>query len=49
MFNGLQSPIMVVTGKKAKEVYERSQTPMGDHTKEIKEARKRLRKMKGLD
>ena len=34
---------------KAKEIYERSQIPMTDHTKEIKEARKRLRKMKGLD
>lgn len=49
MFNGLPSPIMLITGKKAKEIYERSQIPMTDHTKEIKEARKRLRKMKGLD
>lgn len=48
MYNGLQSPIMIITGKKAKEIYERSQTPMADHTKEIKEARERLKKMKGL-
>ena len=44
MFNGQQSPIMVITDKKAKEIYERSQTPIGDHTKEIREARERLRK-----
>lgn len=42
MFNGQQSPIMIITGKKAKEMYERSQTPMADHTKEIREARERL-------
>lgn len=49
MFNGQQSPIMIITGKKAKEIYERSQIPMADHTKEIREARDRLKKMKGLD
>lgn len=49
MFNGLPSPIMLIIGKKAKEIYERSQIPMADHTKEIREARYRLKKMKGLD
>ncbi len=44
MFNGQPSPIMIITGKKPKEIYERLQTPMGDHTKEIREARERLRK-----
>ena len=41
MFNGQQSPIMIITVKKAEEIYERSQTPMGDHTREIREARER--------
>ena len=49
MFNGLPSPIMLITGKTAKEIYEKSKITMDDHTQEIKEARKRLRKTKGLD
>ena len=48
MYNGLQSPIMVITGKKAKEIYAKSQTPMKDHTKEIRKAKQRLKKMKGI-
>lgn len=49
MFNGLQSPIMLITGKTAKEIYEKSKIPMVDHTQEVREARDRLKKMKGLD
>lgn len=49
MFNGKPSPIMLIIGKTAKEIYEKSKVPMADHTQEIREARERLKKIKGLD
>lgn len=45
MYNNLQSPIMVVSGKKAKELLKKSQTPISNHTKAINKAKERLKKM----
>ena len=44
MYNGLPSPIVVVHGEKAKEMIRKSETPRGNHTKEVNIARERLRK-----
>ena len=45
MYNNSQSPIMVVSGKKAKEILKKSQTPITDHTQTIRKAEERLRKI----
>lgn len=45
MYNNSQSPIMVVSGKKAKEILKKSQTPIANHAKTVNKARERLKKM----
>ena len=45
MFNNLQSPIMVVSGKKAKEILKKSETPIANHMGTVNKAKERLRKM----
>lgn len=45
MYNNSQSPIMVVSGKKAKEILKKSQTPMANHTRTVDKAKERLRRM----
>lgn len=44
MFNGQQSPIMVIHGETAKEMIEQAESPKRNHTKEVNIARERLRK-----
>ena len=44
MFNGQQSPIMVIHGETAKKMIEQAESPKRNHTKEVNIARERLRK-----
>ena len=45
MYNNSQSPIMVVSGKKAKEILKKAETPIANHTRAVNKARERLRKL----
>lgn len=45
MYNNSQSPIMVVSGKKAKQILKKSETPRPNHTQTVKRAKERLEKM----
>lgn len=44
MFNGQQSPIMVIYGETAKKMIEHAESPKRNYSKEVKIARERLRK-----
>ncbi len=45
MYNNSQSPIMVISGKKAEKMLSKSEKPIADHTKTIDRAKDKLRKM----
>lgn len=45
MYNNSQSPIMVVSGKKAKEILKKAEKPIANHTRAVNKARERLRKL----
>ena len=44
MFNGQQSPIMIIHGETANKMIERTESPKRNYSKEVKIARERLRK-----
>lgn len=44
MFNGQQSPIMVIHGESAKKMIEQTESPKKNYSKEVNIARERLRK-----
>ncbi len=44
MFNGQQSPIMVIYGETAKKIIEQAESPKKNYSKEVNIARERLRK-----
>ena len=44
MYNNSQSPIMVISGKKAEKMLSKSEKPIADHTKTIDRAKDKLRK-----
>lgn len=45
MYNNSQSPIMIISGKKAEKMLSKSEKPIADHTKTIDRAKDKLRKM----
>ena len=45
MHNNLQSPIMMVSGKKAREILNKAQSPTANHTRTINMAKERLKKV----
>ena len=45
MYNNSQSPIMVISGKKAEKMLSKSEKTIADHTKTIDRAKDKLRKM----
>ena len=44
MFNGQQSPIMIIHGETAKKIIEHVESPKRNYSKEVNIARERLRK-----
>lgn len=44
MYNNSQSPIMVISGKKAKEILKKSQKPIANHASAVVRAKERLKK-----
>lgn len=42
MNNSLQSPIMILIGRRAKELLKRAEKPIGNHTEVIKNAKEKL-------
>ena len=44
MFNGQQSPIMIIHGETAKKMIEHAEYPKRNYSKEVNIARERLRK-----
>lgn len=46
MYNNSQKPIMVLSGKKAREILRKSETPIANHTKTVNKAKERLERMR---
>lgn len=48
MYNNSQSPIMILSGKKAKNILKKAETPIENHTKTVNRAKEKLKKMSAV-